>query len=152
MTMKERGAKSASEKAMDYLARRSHSELELRQKLSRTYGSLEVEAAIAYAKENGWMTEPAELSERVAIELRRKHKGVRFINQFLKNKGLPSVAKDPDEEVSKAIEVIESKLRTRLKGEFGFEEQQKVYRWLATRGFDEETIRQAISRTKEQTQ
>ncbi|HVK62493.1 MAG TPA: hypothetical protein VM432_13125, partial [Bdellovibrionales bacterium] len=74
-TTKRGSDKSAREKVMDFLARRNHSELELRQKLSRTYPEHEVEEAIAFAKENNWMAQPEELAERVAIELGRRNKG-----------------------------------------------------------------------------
>lgn len=131
---------------MDFLARRNHSELELRQKLSRTYHRDDVEDAIAFAKENNWMANPEELAGRVAIELGRKQKGHRYINQFLKQKGLPPVSKDSESELEKALEVIQSKRRGRTDA-ITYEEQTKLYRWLSTRGFDEATIRQAISDT-----
>lgn len=135
---------------MDMLARRGHSELELRQKLSRDYEPAEIDAAIQFAKESKWMTEPEELSERVSMELGRKKKGHRFINQFLKNNGLPPVSKDLDEEVRKAREIIDAKMARKLaKGiPFDYEEKMKLHRTLANRGFDDETIRQALKDLK----
>jgi regulatory protein len=127
---------------MDYLARRSHSELELRQKLSRDYAVDDVEDAIQNAHQHGWMMDPEELSQRVSIELGRKRKGHRFINQFLKNKGLPPIARNSEDEMRKCRAIITSKLSS--EGPFNYEEQKKIYRWLTARGFDDETIRRAI--------
>jgi regulatory protein len=137
-----RRGKPAREKIMDLLARRGHSELELRQKLSRFYEEDEVEDAITFARENNWMTPPDELAGRVAAELGRKQKGHRYINQFLKAKGLPVVAKDLDEEVRKGREIAQMKLGK--DGPYDYEERKKIYRLLANRGFDDETIRRVL--------
>jgi SOS response regulatory protein OraA/RecX len=158
--------KPAREKLMDYLARRLHSELELRTKLAKSeiYSGDEIEAAIAFAKESNWMMPPEEISERVSIEMGRKRKGHRFINQFLKTKGLPPIEKDPDEELRKAAAVLvkmsqpparprraagwaglaksfEESLQERLQAQ---KERQKLQRLLLNRGFDEDTIRRAV--------
>lgn len=143
-----RPRKSARDKMMDYLARRNHSELELRQKLSRAYTQNEVENAIAFAYENNWMAPPEEISERLAAELDRKRKGHRFINQVLKSKGLPHVTKNLEEEVRKGRALVTSKLAK--EGPFSFEEQKKIHRWLTNRGFDSETIRKVIHSTIDQ--
>lgn len=157
-----RPRKKAKEKVMDLLARRGHSELELRQKLSRTYEPHEVEDAIQFAKENNWMTAPEELAERVSLELGRKRKGHRYINQFLRNKGLPAVTKDADEEFEKALDFVQTKLGKRLgaqvsdelanEGKLDYEEQRKeqmkIYRMLGSRGFDDETIRRVLESVK----
>lgn len=134
--------KSARNKIMDLLARRGYSELELQQKLSLDYPEDEVQDAIENARESGWMTPPDELASRVAIELGRKNKGHRFIQQFLKAKGLPQVQKDPDEEVRKGLELVEAKLKKAPP--YAYEDQKKIYRWLGNRGFDMETIRRVI--------
>jgi SOS response regulatory protein OraA/RecX len=128
---------------MDLLARRGHSELELRQKLGRTYADDDVNEAIEFARESGWMTEPEELAERVAAELGRKKKGHLFINQFLKSKGLPLVAKDLDAEVERGREIAETRLGK--PGPYSFDEKRKIHRWLANRGFDDETIRRVLA-------
>jgi regulatory protein len=161
-----RPRKSATEKIMDLLAKRNHSELELRQKLSRSctlsdapaYSEAEIEQAIAFARDNNWMLPPEEIAERTAIELGRKRKGHRFINQFLKTKGLPPVTRDADEEFRKALDVVDSKLgpswhldRTEngegqplLDYDAKKKINQKIYRLLANRGFDDETIRRVL--------
>lgn len=143
---KKRYRKSARDKIMDFLARRLHSELELRRKLSLSYEPEEVEDALAFAKENGWMLEPTELSERVSLELTRKKKGHRYINQFLQKKGLPPVVKNSESELQKARDLAE--VRARHEPPYDFEEQKKIFRYLQNRGFDDETIRQVIKAGK----
>lgn len=128
---------------MDLLARRSHSELELRRKLEGLYHEDDVADAIRVARESGWMPPPEEIAERVAVELGRKKKGHRYINQFLKTKGLPPVAKDADAEVEKARAIVHARLRK--DGPFDWNDQQKIYRLLANRGFEDDTIRRVIS-------
>ena len=137
-----RPTKSARDAAMDFLARRGYSEKELLEKLGRRYERAEAEAAVAYARENGWMTDPAELSERVAAELGRKRKGRRYIERYLREKGLPAPARDPDEELRKAREFAEAKLAHAFP--YDFEERKKLSRWLASRGFDEDAIARVL--------
>lgn len=136
------GQKSARDKIMDLLARRNHSELELRQKLSRTYPAHDVSDAIEFARTHNWMLPDEELSGRVATALGRKKKGHRYINQFLRSKGLPPVEKDLQDEIRKGRAIIKAKLDK--DGPFDYEERRKIYRILANRGFDDETIRQVL--------
>lgn len=139
---REKSKPSANEKLMDYLARRNHSELELRQKLLKTFSQEEVERALQIARENRWLLPDTELSAQVANELHRKNKGLRFINQFLKTKGLPPVQKDSQEELRKAQSILKAKLAKFQS--FDYEVKKRAQRLLANRGFDEETIRAAI--------
>lgn len=127
---------------MDLLARRNHSELELRRKLADDYAEDDITDAIRIAQESGWMPPAEEIAERVAVELGRKKKGHRFINRFLRNKGLPPVAKDVDAEVEKACAIVHSKMKS--EGPFDREQQIKIWRLLANRGFDDDTIRRVI--------
>ncbi len=130
---------------MDLLARRNHSELELKKKLAGIYPDDDVIDAIRNAQDNGWMLPAEEISERVAVELGRKKKGHRFINQFLRNKGLPPVVKDTEAEVEKARAIVVAKLRK--EGPYDRAEQAKIYRLLANRGFEDDTIRRVIGRS-----
>jgi regulatory protein len=140
--------KSAYNKMMDHLARRSFSELELRKKLSQDYAEEDVEDAVSRAREAGWLTPPEEAAERVAAELARKRKGHRYINQFLKQKGLPPVAENPDEEFSKAREFLATKLKHDFEsdGPLPRELYEKAQRLLFNRGFSSETIRRTLAR------
>ena len=141
-TERTRPRKSARDKIMDYLARRMHSELELRQKLSEHYTPADVDNAVQYAYDNNWMLPPEEISERVKIELERKNKGANFINRYLREKGLPAVSPDTDDEIQRA-----RKLAASCSGHappFEFTEQKKIFRYLQNRGFADEIIRKVI--------
>lgn len=154
--MKNRVRKSARHKIMDLLARRDHSELELRRKLATSeYSEDEIDDAIAFAKENRWLAPPEELAKRVATRLDTKRKGHRYIEQFLRSKGLPPVAKDSENEISKGRALVYSKIGSRLRdsldydGRIDYEDRKKIHRLLANRGFDDETIRQVIDSLKD---
>lgn len=142
-----RPRKTARNRVMDLLARRNHSELELRQKLQDDYPTAEIDAAIEFARESKWLLPADELSERVAGSLGRKRKGHRYISQFLKKKGLPPVAKDLDAEIEKGRDIVRTKMARKLasEGHIDYEDTKKVYRLLANRGFDDETIRRVIA-------
>lgn len=137
-----RPRKRAREKIMDLLARRDHSELELKRKLSPYYNTAEIDDAIRFAKENSWMKPPEELAQTVAGQLGRRGKGTRYIQRFLHNKGLPGVARNADDERTKALDLIALKLRR--EPPFQYEEQAKIARLLKNRGYDDETIRRVI--------
>ena len=137
-----RHGKSALEKMADLLARKEHSEQELRRKLSLQFEPDEVEDAIQLAKDKKFLLPPEELAGRVADRLSRKGKGAGFINQHLEAKGLPPVATDLSEEVRKGLELVATKLAKQ--GPFDYEEQRKIERLLAARGFAEETVEAVI--------
>jgi len=134
----------ASQKMMDYLARRDHSEKELRKKLETNYSPAEIEQAIAYGKKQGWISDSAEklLAEETAAILRRKGKGATYINQYLEEKGLPPVQIDADEELEKALELVKNKFSDIEKMDRN--EKAKVLRFLSSRGFDPEIVRKVI--------
>jgi regulatory protein len=136
---------------MDLLARRDHSEKEIRKKLKeREFSPEEIEIAIQYGRDHQWLPgtedENAILAEKMARGLHHKGKGVIYINHFLKEKGLPPIAQDPDIELEKARQLLENKLSLkdfpdrleRLK------HKAKLVRFLMARGFSLEIIQKAI--------
>ncbi len=125
-------------KAMDFLARRDHSELELREKLQRHFSLEEIDPVIVDMKERGWILPPQELSDKVAEQLNRKNKGYLYICQFLRKKGLPDVPKNLDIELEKAMSLIESK------GSEFLHKPNKLASLLKNRGFDTEIIGRVI--------
>lgn len=127
------------DKLMDYLARRDHSEKELKRKLSKFYSPEEIEDAIEWARRQKWLPSADQLSERVASTLHRKFKGIHFINQYLREKGLPSVARNSDVEVEKALHLVKNKTRGSLPPD-----KKKLTRFLVSRGYDSETIRKVM--------
>ncbi len=130
--------KPAREKLMDYLARRDHSEMELRQKLRANYEDSEISEAIEEAKETGWLPEEGELSKKVARQLDARGKGYLYICNYLRKKGLPRVPKNSEIEMSKALDFAEAKLGPDKKT--WKENTDKLCRWLKSRGFEDETI------------
>jgi SOS response regulatory protein OraA/RecX len=124
-------------KAMDFLARRDHSEKELIEKLRRTFSDAEIIAVIEEMKERGWLLPPDELSEKVAQQLHDKNKGYLYICHFLRKKGLPMVSKDPQMEEEKARSLVAQK-----SGDS--KSLQKIASLLKNRGFDTETIGKVV--------
>ena len=102
----------------------------------------EVDKALATAKERGWLLKPEELAQRVARRLREKGKGVHFIQSYLQRLGLPNVEKDPEIEEKRARDLVERKFRPQ--GKLSHQDQQRVFRFLKSRGFDYETIRKVL--------
>ena len=124
---------------MDLLARRNHSEKELREKGQRKgYTDEEIEEAISICRESNWMLPPEELSELVVAELNRKRKGYRFIRSYLDQKGLPQVDIDLETELEKCLD-----LANRLMDKKPLKKATLVSR-LSSRGFLDETIRTVV--------
>ena len=138
---KKKPAFTARNKLMDYLARRDHSVKELRQKLSTHFTGEEIDQALEYAKEHNWLLPPDELAEKVANRLHEKLKGRLFIDNYLREKGLPSVAFDDELEYEKAIEFIDKKARHQEL------DRDKKGRILKNRGFDISTIQRVLNAT-----
>lgn len=136
---------------MDLIAKRDHSEVELKQKLSRIkkwdnrkerlYSDEEIKEVLIWARQNKWLQESSYLSERWSESLNRKNKGIKYINSYLAQKGLPSVKKDPALEVEKAVTILKRKLGSKV---LTPEIKIKLSRFLMSRGFDSETIRKSI--------
>ncbi len=130
--------KTAWVKAMDYLARRDHSEKELIEKLSRFFEHEEIEAALTEMKQRGWLLPPEELAAKVTENLHSKNKGYLYIQNFLRKKGLPSTDRDPHREIDKARALIETKSKDS-------QDRKKTVSLLKNRGFDTETISRVLN-------
>jgi regulatory protein len=141
---------------MDLIAKRDHSEKELKQKLSRVkkwdnekarfskerlYTDEEIKTVIEWARDNRWIQEGTYLSERWAESLNRKKKGIKYINAYLSQKGLPAIKKDEEIEVDKAVYLLKRKIGSK---ELDPAMKAKLTRFLMSRGFDSETIRKAF--------
>ena len=74
----------AKKKLMDFVARRDHSEKELRQKLALRCEPDVVESTLKWAREQNWLASPDKLRQQFAEQLSRRGKGIRKINQKLK--------------------------------------------------------------------
>lgn len=138
---------AAKRKVMDIIARRDHSEKELRKKLRDKFGDEDdaddvIDEAIDFAKDNNWLGDPSALAYRLADMLHRRNKGIYYINNYLKEKGLPAVEVDRHLELEKALSIVKNKYDEDHK--FSREEKARVGRLLAARGFDSETVRKVI--------
>lgn len=142
---------TARNKMMDYIARRDHSEKELRQKLRRAkYSPEEIEKAIEYGKSRKWIPDSedleANLSNRMAEGLHRKKKGILFINSYLSEKGLPEVQSNSEQELEKALNLVENKYR--FSSDLSREEKDKlkakIGRFLISRGYETSIVRKVI--------
>lgn len=138
--------RSAQNTVMDLLARREHSEKELRRKLRlREFSEDEISTALEKAKEGRWLGSPEETAQRFADQLHRKNKGYHYINAKLSEKGLPRVPRDESLELEKAKSLVQNKdfeISSR-------EERLKATRFLMSRGFDASTIRKALKDEEE---
>lgn len=145
---KSKPPRSARNKMMDFLARRDHSEKEIRKKLKeREFTPEEIEKAITYGRENNWLpnseSEATKLSEQMARGLHHKNKGIIYINHFLSQKGLPPISTDEDLEIEKARRCLETKSLLPT-GEFDRGLMAKRSRFLMSRGFQLDVIRKVI--------
>lgn len=105
-----------------------------------------IEGAIQFARDQKWLGDEEVLADKMAKILHRKNKGIGYINNKLKEKGLPPVTTDRDLELEKALTLVKNKFS-------GFEalsfqekrkEQARVARFLASRGFDSDIVRKVI--------
>lgn len=124
------------------LYRRDHSKLELKNKLTQWYTDEAVEFAIQKAENLNYIKESDFLAKQFGEALHRKEKGIFYINQSLKKKGLPPLAADPERELAKCLELLRKKYgeSTPLSAPI----RVKAFRYLTSRGFDSETIINAI--------
>jgi len=135
-------SKSAVEKVMDLLARRDHSELELRQKMRLSYSDAEISHAIENARTHGWLKSPEELAEIVGRQLARRHKGARYVRRYLAERGLPSLQVSADEQLAQARELVALKIDD--EPPYSQDVQKKIARLLTNRGFEDSIIRKVI--------
>lgn len=136
---------------MYYLAKRDHSEKELKMKLRRLkdfqdkkkprYTAEEIESGIQWAVENKWLKPREQLSESVARSLHSKNKGIRYINAYLSQKGLPSQSVDDEQELEKAIRLLRKKI---LNKTVDSNLKLKLSRFLISRGFGSATVAKAL--------
>ena len=130
---------------MDFLARRDHSEKELIEKLSTHFPMEEIEPALEEIKQRGWLLPPEELAEKATQSLHRKNKGYLYIQNFLRQRGLPGTPKDPELEYEKALGLIASKSKDP-------NDPKRAVSLLKNRGFDTETISRVVHEIRRNTQ
>lgn len=132
---------SALVKAMNFLAVRSLSELELLNKLRRAgYPDDECDAAIAECVNRHYIDDGQLTADSVDL-LRQRNLGSRQIRQKLARRGLDSeavseiLASSPEEEEAAAMRAMESKLRLLSRESDPRKKREKLFRFMANRGF-----------------
>lgn len=134
----------AKKKLMDFVARRDHTEKELRKKLSLRCDADVVEKTLAWAQEQNWLAAPEKLKTQFAEQLSRRGKGIRKINQKLKELGLETVKSDRDTELTKAKKLVLAKWSASDFESLDYKEAQKlkakIMRFLIARGYESDII------------
>lgn len=135
-------------KIMDYVARRDHTEKELRQKLSIRFEKKLIDEALLWAHQQNWLASPEKLTEQMSEQLHRRKKGIRRINQKLQALGLNQISSDTNIELKKAQELIRAKWTAEDFIGLGYADAQKLkakmMRFLMTRGFESHVISQIL--------
>lgn len=142
----ERAQKTALVRAVDLLARRAHSERELRLKLAaRGYEELEIEAAVERLKAERYLDDAALCRDLAAAYLEERKYGYRYIRCKLRERGFAAdiVAEalgveDEERELAAAAAVLARKYDAQRTG------PEKIYRFLLSRGFSESTAQRAL--------
>ncbi len=157
--MRKSQSTSAYDRMVRLLARRDHSRMELRQKLSKwEHPSEEIDDVIARAEDCGWLKDERLLAERESERLSRQGKSASQIRQWLRKRGLPEARTSNEESETIAIlKVIErawprllrsahkahsknQKARQTLEGEL----KLRLHRLLMARGFSGPPVSKAI--------
>lgn len=145
--------RSAKTAMMDLLAKRDHSPRELRTKLGKKYPKEDVEEALLWVQENGWIASNEELSEKFTNHLHMRRKGIRYINAKLTEKGLPLQSEDFQTEYQKALDLVENKRIFKDNSSMSqtpltYEELEKLKakagRFLVSRGFSMSVVRKVV--------
>lgn len=136
----------ARKRMMDLIAHRDHSEKEIREKLADRHEMRFIDEAVDYGRDHGWIPDNEEsqnkLANKLAESLHKKGKGILSINYQLKEKGLPPVETDSERELEKAMKLVATKFTEEQLTDRNV--QAKAGRFLASRGFDMDTVRQVI--------
>jgi len=130
------------QKTAQILSQRSHSEKELKQKLSSHFSLNLVEQSIHLAKQKKWLEDPYELSLQTTHQLHTKNKSWTHIKGYLQNKGLPLPEYDKDKELKKA-KILFKKKASQFKI-ISQKEKIKIKRFLAYRLFEESIINEIM--------
>ena len=131
-------------KLFELLSRRDYSVKELQQKLSKkAFDPETIEKAIRWADERRYIRPPEELSHSLAQQLLQRGKGRRYIQQYLKKRGLPPIDEfDKDTELHKALEFALQ--RAKRCATLDRAAREKIGRQLITRGFPLDIVRTVI--------
>jgi regulatory protein len=138
------------DKAMRLLARRDHSERELKSKLKQRgrFSDEDFGRVLEWLKDLGYMGDEQDLAGRWIKQWRSEGRGRMWITGKLRTKGLkaPDLRDDEDEETA-ARTFIDKKLRGKSLSSLSFDEKAKLSRSLISRGFSTSIVATVISRS-----
>lgn len=142
------------EKAVKYaywlMGRRNHSEKEMRQKIGRNYGPVATDAVIEKLKSQNVINDEKFAGEWTEYRL-KQNKSKNFILRELNKKGiirdmaLEVFSKIGINEFQNAYDAVERKMKQYDKLE-QFQKKNKIFRFLASKGFDYEIIEQVAQK------
>jgi len=141
----------ALKKAFDLLSRRDHSRSELKTKLyQRKFSGVNIEYALGECERLN-LIDDHNFAIRYVAELKFKKYGVFRLREKLYRKGISKdiietvlADLDQDEEKNAAREAMEKKLRQLKRETDNQKKYQKLYRYLISRGFSSDTVRQLL--------
>lgn len=131
-------------KLFDLISRRDYSIKELRQKLAqKDFDDSSIEKAIQWADERRYIRPAEDLSRALTDQLLQRGKGRRYIQQYLKKRGLPFIDEfDKELELNKALEF--ARQRAKRCDKLDRAAREKIGRQLITRGFPLDIVRTVI--------
>ena len=132
----------ALHKMATLLAKKNYSEKELKEKLQRDFDPSTIEWALNYGRDQKWILPPKTHAQRVVHQLLIKKKGLHYICQYLRRKGLPQVEISQSLQKENAKDLVERKYGD-IKN-LSYEAKRKAHGMLKNRGYEDSTIRTVI--------
>ncbi len=146
---------SAFEEALRQLDRRACSERELREKLFRfDYPAAEIAAALAECRKRHFIDD-REFAEAFSDELYRAGNGPRMIKMKLARRGIgneeiqQTLAGSDDREIDSCRQAASAKWRSLSRESDPRKKREKLFRFLAARGFSAAAAQQTIAEIRE---
>ncbi|MCY4321111.1 MAG: hypothetical protein OXC37_01715 [Bdellovibrionaceae bacterium] len=134
----------AIKKISQYLNHRSHSEKELKKKLSKTFSSRIIEKSLEQAKERNWLEPPLELSKKILETLNKKNKSWKYIQSYLMSKELPLPIYSKEKEIEKAQNLIQKFSQNSHK-----KPVLQIKQYLANRSFESDIIDELLKESSD---
>ncbi|MDE0092012.1 MAG: hypothetical protein OXN83_01855 [Oligoflexia bacterium] len=131
----------ALKKIAQYLSLRSHSEKELKQKLSKKFSTAIIEEALNRARQKNWLEKPSELSQKAIEQLHQKNKSWEYIQAYFKKKELPLPAYNKEKELEKARKLLKKQIQSQS---LSHTNPLKLKQFLANRSFETDIIDTAL--------
>lgn len=143
--LKKNNEKGCLYQIQTFLAKRTHSETELYNKLlKKGFSKEEIKKNIEFAKTKKWLEDPNDISDRVINKWNDKNKSHKWIENYLNEKGLPGYERDSSLEVKKASRLLAKKF-----GSVGETNYNKASQYIASRGFLLDDFEEAVENLKE---